>query len=139
MEGLRLKRNENVDMGIPLHVSATSKLGPVIAVNPADKLVIEARFQLTYALHYNSFEYYVEEGNNKDYIFGLDSESYFDNKGMGTNIGATLRYGFFGFAVDWSNAKIPTAYYLEQNGQQEVTGSEKMPYKHMQVKLSFTL
>lgn len=132
------KRSDNVDMGTPLHVSATSKLGPVIAVNPADKLVIEARFQLTYALHYNSFEYYVEEGNDKNYMFGLDNESYFDNKGMGTSIGATLRYGFFGFAVDWSKAKIPTAYYAQQNGQQEVTGSEKMPYKHFQLKLNLT-
>lgn len=131
------ERNENVDMGTPLHVSATSKLGPVVAINPADKLVIEARFQLTYALHYNSYEYYVQKENNQSYLLGLEGESYFDNKGAGTSVGATIRYGFFGFAVDWSNAKIPTAYYL-QDGQPEVTGSEKMPYKHFQLKLSLT-
>jgi len=133
------KRNENVDMGTPFHVSASSKLGPVIAVNPADKLVIEARFQLTYALHYNTYEYYVDKGNNQIYLYGFDSDSYLDNRGMGTNIGATLRYGFFGFAVDWSNAKISTAYYLQENPQQEgINGAEKVPYKHLQVKLSFT-
>ncbi|MFT3948274.1 MAG: hypothetical protein QM763_14985 [Agriterribacter sp.] len=133
------QRNEIVDLGTPLHASATSKLGPVIAINPADKLVIEARFQLTYALHYNALSYYVNDGNNEDYDFEFDGDSYFDNKGMGTNIGATLRYGFFGFAVDFSNAKIPTTYYLRQNGQQGANSSEKMPYKHLQVKLSFTL
>lgn len=138
-EDYALKRNEKVDMGTPLHVSATSKLGPVVAINPADKLVIEARFQLTYGLHYNSFEYYLDKGNNQYDLFGLDGDSYFENKGMGTSIGATIRYGFFGFAVDFSNAKIPTTYYLRQNGQQETTGSEKMPYKHLQVKINLTL
>lgn len=136
------KRSENADPdGTNLAAAITSKLGPVIAINPADKLVIEARFQLTYGLHYNLLEYYVDEGNsqNYSYIFELDSESYFDSKGIGTSIGATLRYGFFGFAVDWSNAKIPTTYYVQQNGQPEITGTEKVLYKYMQVKVSFTL
>lgn len=133
------QRNENVDLGTPLHASATSKLGPVVAVNPVSKLVIEARFQLTYALHFSRFDYYVEKENNQGYEFWLDDENYFDTKGIGTNIGATVRYGFIGLAVDLSNAKIPTTSYLSQNGQQETSNTEKIPYKHIQLKLSFTL
>lgn len=133
------KRNDNVDMGTPLHASVTSKLGPVIAVNPVSKLVIEARLQLTYALHYSSFDYYAEKENDQSYDFRLDDENYFDTRGMGTNIGATVRYGFIGLAVDLSNAKIPTTSYLSQNDQQETANTEKIPYKHIQLKLSFTL
>ncbi|MCO5235820.1 MAG: hypothetical protein M9933_06085 [Chitinophagaceae bacterium] len=120
-------------------MSDTSKLGPVIAVNPADKLVIEARFQLTYALHYSVFDYYVKKENNQSYDFWLDDENYFNTRGMGTNIGAMVCYGFFGFAVDMSNAKIPVTYYIDEPGKPEVTGSEKIPFKSFQVKVSFTL
>jgi hypothetical protein len=138
-KGYASQRNENVDLGTPLHASATSKLGPVIAVNPVSKLVIEARFQLTYALHYSAFDYYVEKDNDQSYEFWLDDENYFNTRGMGTNIGATVRYGFIGLAVDLSNAKIPTTFYLSQNGQQETSNTEKIAYKHIQLKLSFTL
>lgn len=134
------KRHENPDPGgTNLAGAVISKLGPMIAINPADKLVIEARFQLGYGLYVPVLDYSVYGGNNNYYSFGFDNENFFDNKGLGTSFGATVRYGFFGFSVDWSNAKIPASYYIEQNSQQEVTGSEKIPYKHLQVKLSFTL
>jgi hypothetical protein len=54
-------------------------------------------------------------------------------------MGATKWYGFFDFSVDWLYAKIPTAYYLQQNGQPEITGTEKLPYKNLQLKVGFTL
>ncbi|MBX2920962.1 MAG: hypothetical protein KF746_02130 [Chitinophagaceae bacterium] len=132
------QRNENVDMGTSFHASVASKLGPVVTVNPVSKLVIEARFQLTYALHYSPFEYFAEKENNQSYDFWFDDENYFDTRGIGTNIGATIRYGFIGLAVDLSNAKIPTVSYLSQNGQQETSNTEKIPYKHFQVKVNLT-
>lgn len=134
------KRSENTDPdGTNLAAAVTSKLGPVIAINPADKLVIEARFQVSYGLYVPILDYSMDGNNSTYYSFGFDNENFFDSKGIGSGFGATVRYGFFGFSVDWSNAKIPTTYYLQQNRQAEITGTEKVPYKYMQVKLSFML
>lgn len=134
------KRNENPDPeGTNLAGIVTSRLGPVIAINPADKLVIEARFQLSYGLYVPVVDYSMDSDNNTYYSFGFDNENFFDSKGLGTSFGATVRYGFFGFSVDMSNAKIPVAYYIDEPGKPEVTGSEKIPFKNFQVKVSFTL
>lgn len=134
------KRSENADPdGTNLAAAVTSKLGPVVVINPADKLVIEARFQVSYGLYVPILDYSIDGDNNTYYSFGFDNENFFDSKGIGTGFGATVRYGFFGFSVDWLNAKIPTTYYLQQKNSPETDGVEKVPYKYMQVKLSFTL
>lgn len=134
------KRKENPDPeGTNLAAIVTSKLGPVIAINPADKLVIEARFQLSYGLYVPVLDYSMDSDNGIYYSFGFENENIFDSKGLGTSFGATVRYGFFGFSVDMSNAKIPVSYYIDEPGKNEVTGSEKIPFKSFQVKVSFTL
>lgn len=134
------KRNESIDPeGTNLSAAAVSRLGPVIAINPADKLVIEARFQVSYGLYLPVLSYDITNGPNAGYSFGMDNDNIFDSKGLGTNFGATIRYGFFGFSADLSNAKIPVSYYIDEPGKPEVTGSEKIPFKSFQVKVSFTL
>lgn len=133
------ERNEQIDNeGTHLSAAITSKLGPVIAFNPADKLVIEAKFQLTYGLYLPVCSYDIISGPNAGYSFGTDNENYFESKGLGTSFGATVRYGFFGFAADWSNADIPVTYYIDEPGKTEVTGSKKIPFKNFKLKLSFT-
>lgn len=134
------KRDEQIDKdGTNLSAAITSRLGPVIAFNPADKLVIEAKFQLTYGLYLPVYSYDITSGPNTGYSFGTDNENYFDSKGLGTSFGATIRYGFFGFSADLSNANIPVTYYIDEPGKSEITGSEKIPFKNFQLKLSFTL
>lgn len=134
------KRHENPDPeGTNLAAAVTSRLGPVIAINPADKLVIEARFQLSYGLYVPVLDYSMDSDNGIYYSFGFDNENVFDSKGLGTSFGATVRYGFFGFSADMLNAKIPVSYYIDEPGKPEVTGSENIPFKSFQVKVSFTL
>lgn len=133
-------RSENIETdGTNLSGAVTSRLGPVIAINPADKLVIEARFQVSYGLYLPILSYDVLGGANNSHSFGIDNESYMDSKGLGTSFGATIRYGFFGFSADLSNAKIPVTYYIDEPDKNEVSGTEKIPFKNFQVKLSFTL
>jgi hypothetical protein len=134
------KRNENIDMdGTNLSAAVVSRLGPVIAINPADKLVIEARFQVSYGLYLPVFSYDITGGTDAGYSFGMDNESFLNSKGTGMGFGATLRYGFFGFSADWSNAKIPVTYYIDEPDKNEVNGTEKIPFKNFQLKVSFTL
>lgn len=134
------KRSENIDPdGTNLSAAATSRLGPVLAINPADKLVIEARFQVSYGLYLPVLSYDITGGSNAGYSFGMDNDNIFDSKGLGTSFGATIRYGFFGFSADLSNAKIPVTYYIDEPDKNEVNGMEKIPFKNFQVKVSFTL
>lgn len=133
-------RSESIDPeGTNLSAAAVSRLGPVIAINPADKLVIEARFQVSYGLYLSVLSYDITSGPNAGYSFGMDNDNIFDSKGLGTSFGATIRYGFFGFSADLSNAKIPVSYYIDEPDKNEVNGMEKIPFKNFQVKVSFTL
>ncbi len=130
--------NGHSDLG-SASISVRSKLGPMIAFNPADKLVIEARVQLTYGVHLNSLVYRNSPSDiDQLYFLRVENEGLIDYRGLGSSIGATVRYGFFGFSVDWLNAKISSPYYLEERNDPEVEGIEKMKYKDLQVKISFS-
>jgi len=120
--------------------TASTKVGPVVAINPIGKLVIEGRAQLTYG--FNAMFYSMDE-----YDENFDSRQYFNTAiddfgdvghGFGSSFGATVRWGFIGFAIDYSQSKIPVMYEAYEPGGVETTGSHKYPFKSLDLKLSFS-
>lgn len=134
-----VKRAEDPDLDeLKMAAAVISRLGPVIAVNPADKLVIEARFQVNYGLYLPVLDYSIYEGVNTKYSFWFNNDNYFESRGVGTGFGATVRYGFFGFSADWVNANIPTAYSLQIGNNPEINGTEKISYKYLKIGVNFS-
>jgi hypothetical protein len=118
-------------------VSISTKLGPVVAINPVGKLVIEARAQLTYGMKTATFA--IDEYDQNE-----DSYQYFSTTpedighGFGSSFGLTVRYGFIGLAVDYSQSNIEMSYEAREPGGADLERREKFPFKSLECKLSFT-
>jgi len=120
-----------------MSAALATKLGPVIAYNPVDKLVIEGRFQVAYMVRRNELSYYdYNEDEDKSSYFSINNETI--KPGIATSVGITLRYGFIGFAVDYISAKHNTAYEAKEPFEPSYTAEEKIHSHDLQVKVSFT-
>lgn len=114
---------------------ATSKLGPTVTFNPVKKLVAEVRGQLTYGLRLATnmgFE-------GQDYHYKFQDDGFFGTTGLGTSFGATLRYSFFGFSVDYENVKTTISSAIKEKGSTEIISSQKVPFRNLFLKLNFSL
>lgn len=121
----------------PFIGSAASRLGPVVAVNPVEKLVIELRGQVsasayTYLMGYNedvrSFATFDnrEEGKVKYVLFDIRP-----------SFGITIRRGRLGLAFDYTPGKVNMNYTeIDSNGN-EFYHSMQVPFNTIQLKLSF--
>jgi hypothetical protein len=139
--------------GASFSLSAATKLGPVISFNPVEKLVIDARFQVTAAGRITPFEYYENE-NKPDYrsfsFYNYGQEDVDENYdassvknivafGMGTNFGISIRRKAIGVAIDYTSINAKTQYDAYEGEEDHSYGTQKIPTHSFQVKLSLTL
>ena len=139
--------------GADFSASLATKLGPVISINPVEKLVIDVRIQAAAIGRVTPFEYYENEGNTgfKSFVFynhgGEDINQDLDaatiksrlSFGIGTNFGVTVRRKAIGLSVDYSSVKAKTNYDAHEGEENHSYGEQKIPTNSFQVKLSFTL
>ncbi len=127
-------------------IGLSSKLGPVISINPVEKVIIDARLQIVPQLYFYDFSYYNNSDENDYFSFidedpeGMD-EDYDPEKvmdrlffGLKPNFGVTIRRNALGLALDYSPGKIKTQY-----SSYEGHGTEKLKVSAFQIKLSLTL
>lgn len=116
-------------------LTGISKLGPVVAFNPTERLVLEARGQLTYG-----FKLATDMGfKGEDYYYTFQEDGFIGGTGLGNSFGATVRYGVFGFSVDYEQVKTPLSIAMKEKGStDDITTSEKILFKSLVVKLNFS-
>lgn len=122
----------------PFIGSIASRLGPVVAINPVEKLVIELRGQVS-AGAYTYLMGYTEE----------DERSFvtFDNREDGKvkyflfcikpSVGVTIRRGRLGLAFDYAPGKVNMDYTTTEANGNETSGTMKVPFNTIQFKLNF--
>lgn len=121
----------------PMVASVATKLGPVVAINPIGKLVIELRAQLSAGLYSYLMGY-----TDDNYFFATVDNSQDDTKFsdillpcIKPNAGITIRHGRFGLAFDYSPGRANIPYSVEQNGN-ENNGMMKVPFNSFQLKVN---
>jgi len=129
--------------------SISSKLGPVLSINPVEKLVIDVRVQAAYTVGLLKLDYSENYGQPDQRSFGFASTvsdgsgEQADVKavaagGLGFNAGISIRRKAIGLAIDYMTNKL-NAGYDAADGSGHTSGKQKIPFKNFQVKLSFTL
>ncbi|MFT3747314.1 MAG: hypothetical protein QM768_03320 [Agriterribacter sp.] len=121
----------------PFIGSIASRLGPVVAINPVQKLVIELRAQVsagayTYLMGYNEdargFVTFDDREDAKVKYFLICIKPGF---------GCTIRWGRLGLAFDYSPGKTNMDYSETDANGNETHGTMKVPFNTMQFKLNF--
>jgi len=140
--------NDIVIDGSSIAASVSGKLGPVIAFNPVEKLVIDARFQIAPSVYFFDQGYYNSEGQSNEQYFefadyereniedGYDAESFKNRLSFGvkTALGITVRRKAIGLALDYIPGKVKLNY-----DSNEGHGQDKIKANNLQLKLSFQL
>ena len=125
----------------PLIATISTKLGPVISINPVQDLVIDIRAQVAAIGGVVGPMY---EGKTHAVVMAKDTaEKVMDlvksmPNGLKPNIGATIRWRSIGLSADYSPGKLKMNYNAKDNGI-ETTGKESVPFNTFQIKLSFTM
>ncbi|MFT3949241.1 MAG: hypothetical protein QM763_19915 [Agriterribacter sp.] len=121
----------------PLIASISTKLGPTVAFNVVEKLVIEVRAQVSAGI--NSYLMQYEDDN---YIFETIDESR-DAKpsdlllpSIKPNVGITVRRGRLGLAFDYSPGKANMSYSFGDD-RNDTYGKMKVPFNSIQLKFNF--
>lgn len=143
------------DFGTKFIISAATKLGPVISINPVQDLVIDVRAQASLGVYgigpvYESFK---TSGSGDDIIIDGPYNAFYtypnDDEATGIkqvtqafytilkpNIGVSVKWRGVGLAADYSPGNIDMKYKAINNGVAS-TGQQKIIYNTFQVKLSF--
>jgi hypothetical protein len=134
--------------GQKIAASISSKLGPVLSVNPVEKLVIDFRFQVAPTARFFDFKYSEATAANQGRSFtfvnnsGDDDGDAVQNRiafGVATNFGVTLRRGAIGLSLDYQTGKVNSNYEAYDTNGNETYGKAKIQANSLQAKLSFTL
>lgn len=128
----------NAMVSMPFTASLSSKLGPVVSINPVEKLVIDVRAQVAAGIYAFGPEY-----STDDYSFVAlkgDAEKIGDYATISfkPNLGVTVRRAGIGLAFDYSPGKVNTSY-TESTGDTDTYGEADIEANNFQVKLSLTL
>lgn len=121
----------------PFIGSVASRLGPVVSINPVEKLVIELRGQVSagaysYLMGYNEdVRRFVTFDDREDvkvkyFLFAIKP-----------SVGITIRRGRLGLAFDYSPGKTNMDYTATDANGADANGTMKVPFNSMQFKLSF--
>jgi hypothetical protein len=126
--------------------SISTKIGPVVSVNPVQDLVIDLRVQASLGAYFVG-PMYEPLNNNEDYFYPYNDDAdqtgfkkftqYLSTTGIKPNIGLTARWRGIGLAADYSPGKV-NMKYTEGNNNVETTGNAKVSLNSMQAKLSLT-
>jgi len=133
--------------------AVSSKLGPVISFNPIEKLVIDARFQVTPVLRFFDLDYSQNYGepDEQSFTFVNYQKEEIDNSfeaeswknriafGVATSFGISIRRKAVGFAIDYVSGKVNSYYEATEGSLGSSAGKEKIPVHNLQFKLSLTL
>jgi hypothetical protein len=139
--------------GTKIAAAIASKLGPVISFNPIEKLVIDARFQVSPVIRFFDLEYSENYGqtNERSFSFVNDAQKETDadfeaesakNRiafGLATSFGVTVRRKAIGFAIDYISGNVKSYYQASGGAQGSSAGKENIPVHNLQFKLSLTL
>lgn len=130
--------------GKKMALSAGTKAGLNLSVNPVEYLVIDARAQLALSWYIFDQEYYAHEGEaNESYFSFTDNRDENDEgesvkhrlrNAFNPNFGITIRRKAIGLSLDYMPAKVD--YYYDSS---ESHGKSKFKVPSLQLKLSFTL
>ncbi len=134
------------DMQTPVSLAVSSRLGPVVSINPVEKLVIDLRVQFSPVMRFTNFSYSEDGGGEYQYYALFDEDADDINTiaknsvavGFGTNLGISVRRKAIGLALDFVNVKSKTNLFSE-SGSGDLT-KEKVSIKsnNLQLKLSLT-
>lgn len=135
--------------GTRIAAAVSSKIGPVISLNPVEKLVIDLRFQVTPTWRFFDLSYSEEDesGAGRYFSFINDSQEDFDGEsvknrigfGLATNYGITVRRKALGLSLDYVSGKVKSTYEAFDDQSGGTFGKAKIPANNLQLKLSFTL
>lgn len=135
--------------GTKIAAAISSKIGPVISLNPVEKLVIDVRFQIAPTWRFFDLSYSEEDesGEGRYFSFINNSQEDFDGEsvknrigfGVATNVGITVRRKALGLSLDYVSGKVKSTYEAFDNVSGDTFGKAKIPADNLQLKLSFTL
>lgn len=128
----------NATVSMPMVISLFSKLGPVVSINPVEKLVIDLRGQVAAGVFLFG-PMYDETGYSFVALNG-EAKSMLDYATLSIkpNIGITIRRAGIGLAFDYSPGKVK-AKYTEVINDTDHYGTADIQSNSFQAKLSFTL
>ncbi|SEN72370.1 hypothetical protein SAMN05216436_12098 [bacterium A37T11] len=122
----------------------STRLGPVISINPIEKLVLDIRVQLDLSYYFNTIEYeeYNDESDtNTKFSFVPDEDDDESHGilskgtlGLRSNFGITLRRKAWGLSADWTSGKLNAKYAINDE-----FGKGKVRTNLVSFKLSVTL
>lgn len=135
--------------GTKIAAAISTKIGPVISLNPVEKLVIDVRFQIAPIWRFFDLSYSEEEesGEGRYFSFINDAQEDFDGEsvknrigfGVATSYGITVRRRALGLSLDYVSGKVKSTYEAFDNVSGDSFGKAKIPANNLQFKLSFTL
>ncbi|MDN3671035.1 hypothetical protein QWY93_17105 [Echinicola jeungdonensis] len=128
--------NSETDQAKFHYLSLASKLGPVLSINPIEKLVLDFRVQVGISFHSMLVDYY--EDNNGDSFSltggeGSPLESI-SELSIFPNLGITIRRKWIGFAMDYFKQTPRLNYSSELEGE----GTVDVPISTKQIKMIFS-
>ncbi|GAB3659296.1 hypothetical protein GCM10028791_32690 [Echinicola sediminis] len=127
---------QNFDTDAKFHyINLASKLGPVISINPVEKLIVDLRIQAGVSFHSMLVDYYDDQ--NADHFSLTDDESplkSISEMSIYPSFGITLRRRWIGFAMDYFKQTPKLNYSSELEGE----GTVDVPVTTKQVKLIFS-
>jgi hypothetical protein len=134
--------------GTGIAAAISSKIGPVLSINPIEKLVVDVRFQIAPVARFFDLSYEEEEAGGDGRYFYFTNESGDDDDsesiqnriafGVATSYGITVRRKSFGLSVDYVSGKVKSNYD-SYDGSTFLFGKEKIPARNLHFKLSLTL
>lgn len=136
--------------GTKIAAAISGKLGPVLSVNPIEKLVIDLRAQIAPTARYFDFSYAENTNNGTSRSFSFTNETSGDDSfdaesvknriafGFQKSFGLTVRRKAIGLSIDHISGNVKSNYEAQDNTGMSF-GKEKIPVNNVQVKVSFTL
>lgn len=128
--------------------SLSTRLGPVLSINPVQDLVVDLRVQLGLGAYFlgplyestgSSSENGVDHGfygyKDDTTATGVKKFTQLFNSAFKPSLGATVRWRTFGLAVDYSPGKM-NMHYKAIDNKLVTTGVQKVPLNTFQIKLT---
>ncbi|HKG08105.1 MAG TPA: hypothetical protein VKB19_16695 [Pedobacter sp.] len=128
----------------------SSKVGPILSINPIEALVVDVRLQIAPTLRFFDISYFEEDQDETGRYFSFmnsqveeddyDSEAIKNRLafGIAANFGITVRRKAIGLSIDYISGKVKSNYEAGDVSGLSY-GKEKIPAHNLQVKLSFSL
>lgn len=141
----------NID-GTKIAAAISGKLGPVISLNPLEKLVIDFRAQIAPTFRFFDLTYTEDSESSAPRYFsfinygGDDVDENYDGEavknriafGFQKSFGVTIRRKAIGLSIDYVSGNVKSNYEAEDNTGSS-NGKVNIPVSNLQFKLNFTL